>query len=235
MNFEKGRFIMAKINGVYSKIPANIKLTNGYDLYGWVMRMNGFPSFWGRSISGENRLAKEEIDFLHDKKCRIIPIFDDVTETDVSATNGSGDAARAIEAAITLGVPKNEGIALYAEIRDDWSVNHNWMISFTYTLFENGFNAGFIGNTDSSQNFNFGRQCSHYYYFMNDAISEKVFYWATHPKIIGEPEIWSPYCPSALLPENICLWSCHEEKIIYRDKTVDKVYGRDEMILNHMW
>jgi len=62
---------MTQIFGADSRMPANTRLTNGYTLYDWVMRMSCFPSFWGRSLIGEKAVTKEEIDFLHSKHLRL--------------------------------------------------------------------------------------------------------------------------------------------------------------------
>lgn len=88
--------------------------------------------------------------------------MDDLTEAGISTNNGLPDALRTIQAAQELGVPVQQEIAIFANIRDDWSVNHNWMILYVQILQENGYVPGFIGETDSSLNFNFDRQCSHY-------------------------------------------------------------------------
>ena len=150
------------VYGVDSAIASNTQLTNGYRLYDWVMRQNSNPDFWGRTLLGHDPITREEIDYLQGKKCRIALVIRDLTEAGVSTYEGEPDALRAVEAAKGLGVPEHAGIALFAEIHSDWSINHNWMISFAQTLFENGYIPGFIGNTDSARNFNFDRQCSHY-------------------------------------------------------------------------
>ena len=91
--------------------------------------MSSVPSFWGRYITGKNRLTSEEIGFLHENDCGIALIFNDLTEEIVSTSNGIEDGLRAANAAKLIGAPKHYGIAIFAEIKDDWSVNHNWMIS----------------------------------------------------------------------------------------------------------
>ena len=51
---------MAMIFGVDSTAPANVRLTNGYHMYDWVMRMNRFPAFWGRALTGEDAITADE-------------------------------------------------------------------------------------------------------------------------------------------------------------------------------
>ena len=115
-----------------------------------------------RTLCGEDKITAEEIEFLKSKDCKIGLVIRDLTEIQVSTANGTLDAFRAVETAKELGVPQNVGIALFAEIKPEWSINHNWMISFAQTISENGYVPAFIGNTDSSKNFNFDRQCSHF-------------------------------------------------------------------------
>ncbi len=225
---------MRKLFGARSDTPAHTRLTNGYDLFGWVMRMQNIPSFWGRILSGEHRTTPEEADFLREKGCKLALIFDELTERGVSATDGTGDALRAVEAARALAVPEGNGIALFADIKETWSVNHNWMITYANNLLSNGYVPGFIGNTDSSKNFNFNRQCSHYVQFMEDTARINTAYWATQPEVSGEPEEWAPYCPSALSQERIDLWS-NLDQITFGDMTVKTVYIRDKDVLRFLW
>lgn len=224
---------MARIFGADSKQSASIKLTNGYDLYTWVMRQNCFPTFWGRSISGEGSLTVEELDFLRTKKCKVALIFDELTETGISVTDGTADAMRAIEAVEALGVPANEGYAIFARIASEWSVNHNWMLSFARTLHDHGFIPGFIGNTDSSVNFNFDRQCSHFVQATGGVEQYGAVYWATEPKTNCEPDAWAPYCPTALTPDQIHLWQ--NGKTVCGSVSANTSYARDESVLRYLW
>lgn len=224
---------MSSIFGVTSAFAADTQLTNGYQLYDWVMRMNSFPAFWGRGVVGNNAITAEEVEFLHEKNCKIALLVNDLTEVSVSTNSAGNDAMQAVEAAKALGVPQNEGIALFAEFGTDWSLHHNWMISYAQIVSENGFVPGFIGNTDSSKNFNFDRQCSHYVQATPDMEGYGAVYWATEPKQSGEPSEWTPFSPSALLPEKIGLWSL--ETIKLNEITAEAVYARDVSILTHMW
>ena len=93
---------MAIIFGVDSTTPANKRLTNGYRLYDWVMRQNSFPAFWGRALTGEDRIEEEELAFLREKNCKVALILRDLTEAGVSASDGMEDGLRAVEAAKAL-------------------------------------------------------------------------------------------------------------------------------------
>lgn len=219
--------------GVNSVQPINKRLKNGYTMYDWIKRQKCFPAFCMRTLSGEGQITKDEIDFLRTKECKIGLVIRDLTEARISASNGTVDALKALEAAKTLGVPQNEGIALFAEIKPEWSVNHNWMISFAQTISANGYTPAFIGNTDSSKNFNFDRQCSHYVQATRDVAYFGAVLMATEPKCNDMPKEWTPYCPSALEPEDIHLWSC--AKTVFCEIEVDDVYAKDSTILEKMW
>lgn len=222
---------MSMIYGVNSIKPANMRLTNGYTLYDWVMRMGCFPSFWGRSLTGEGRIEQSEIEFLKNKNCNIALVLRDLTEAEVSANDGIRSAIKAIEAAKKLGVPQNRGIALFAYIKPEWSVNHNWMISFASNLKNGGYIPGFIGNTDSSTNFNFDRQCSHYVQATKNANQLGAVYWSLAPKYKFDPEKWATYAPSELLPKDMHLWSYGT--VDFHSIHAEKAYARDERIMKY--
>lgn len=216
------------IFGVRSKTSANTKLSNGYTLYDWVMRKNCPPAFWARSISGEEIVTKDELEFLKNKNCKIALLFDELTENEVSSGNGKESAEKAIKAAQELGVPEDENIAIIAVIEDSWSVYNGWMINFAKELRSKGYMPGFIGNTDSSMNFNFDRHYSHFFEAGNNAICG-----ATQPKINGEPAEWRPYAPSAVEVFDIQLWQTEEDK--YKDINFAYIYACDDDTLNKMW
>ena len=186
-----------------------------------------------RTLCGENTITADEIEFLKEKDCKIGMVIRDLTEVKVSGVNGTEDALKAVEAAKALGVPQNENVAIFAEIKPEWSVNHNWMISFAQTMANNGYLPGFIGNTDSSQNFNFDRQCSHFVQATKDVNRFGAVFMATEPKLETMPEEWMPYCPSALEPEEMHLWACG--KTVFGQLEAEDVYAKDETILANMW
>lgn len=224
---------MKTIFGVSSVTPINKKLKNGYTMYDWVKRQKCFPAFCMRTLSGEGKITAEEIEFLKAKECKIGLVIRDLTEAKISGVNGTEEALNAVESAKELGVPANAGIALFAEIKPEWSVNHNWMISFAQTISANGYVPGFIGNTDSAKNFNFDRQCSHYVQATRGVDQFGAVYGATEPKCEGVPAAWEPYCPSALNAEDVQLWVCGTTT--FDSLMVEDVYAKDENVLAKMW
>lgn len=224
---------MKMVFGVSSSIPINKKLKNGYTMYDWIKRQKCFPSFCIRTLCGENKITAEEIAFLKEKDCKIGLVISDLEEKNISGINGIKDAIKAVDAAKVLGVPQNEGIALFAEIKTDYSVNHNWMVSFAQTIFANGYIPAFIGNTDSSKNFNFDRECSHFVQATKTVNYFGSIFMATEPKHNSVPNEWIPYCPSALETEDIHLWSCGTTTFDFLQ--VEDVYAKNDNVLENMW
>ena len=60
--------------GVDSKIQANDLLQNNIEEFEWIARNKIYPNFYGRYLTGENCLTKDEIKFLHSKGCKIAAI-----------------------------------------------------------------------------------------------------------------------------------------------------------------
>lgn len=224
---------MKTIFGASSEIPSNTRLKNGYTMFDWVMRQKGFPFFWGRQLTGENAVTKDELEFLKEKDCRVCLLFDDFTEAQISSNNGTNDGNRAVEAAKALGVPRGEGIVIYADINPEWSINHNWMLGFAGSVVNAGYAVGFIGNTDSSKNFNFDRQSSHYVQSIRYRKYMMASFGATEPKCSTDTEEWSPYCPSGMNTEDIDLWRC--ETVTFDFLSVDAVLARDKNVSEKFW
>lgn len=217
--------------GVTTVKPSNTKLTNGYTLFDWVMRQKCFPAFWGRPISGENAITSDELAFLKEKNCKTMLVFDDFTEAEISSNDGQKLAIRAIDAAIKLGIPQNKGYAIFVVVPSDWSINHNWMISFAKYLDFHGFIPAFVGNTDSSKNFNFDRQSSHYINFMAEEPFVTIFA-ATEPKLNDMPSEWTPFCPSAIKPDDINLWVTNSFN--FDEIEISEVYVNDQNLIDSM-
>jgi hypothetical protein len=224
---------MKTFYGVTMETPINKKLKNGHTMFDWIVRKRCYPSFCMRTLCGKEKITKEEIKFLKSKGCKIAFVIRDLTEIEVSGSDASACAARAIKSAFELGLPANKNIALFAQINPDWSINHNWMISFARNLKDKGFVAGFIGNTDSSKNFNFDRQSSHYIQATKSFNYYDAVFMATEPKLKSAPDKWEPYCPSAMKQTDISFWIGAD--IYFDDIKATDVYARDEKVLENLF
>ena len=63
--------------GVDSRTPSDNILQNNLTEFEWASRNKLYPNFWGRNLTGENALTREEIEFLHGKGCKIAAIYTD--------------------------------------------------------------------------------------------------------------------------------------------------------------
>lgn len=61
----------------------------------------------------------------------------------------------------------------------------------------------------------------------------RLFFITTEPKLDSVPEEWAPYCPSALEPEDMHLWSCGTTTFDFTG--VEDVYAKDEKVLEKLW
>lgn len=223
---------MKTFYGVNSNTPMNKKLKNGYTVYDWIVRQKDIPSFCLRTICGKDAITNEEIEFLKNKNCKLGIAIRNLNETTISSCHGDKEALRAIYELKSLNIVNDKKIAIFAEINPNWSINHNWMLSFAQTLSVNGYIPAFIANTDSSKNFNFDRQCSHFVNATTDVDQFGAIYCATEPKLSNKPDEWTPFCPSALESDDINLWMYGKTKI--DDIFIDDVYAKNLFILDKM-
>ncbi len=220
--------------GVKTTVQSNQILSNGYDLFHWVTRKRDVPAFWMRNLTGKNAVQADEVAFLKEKNCKVGFFLHDFSERAITSVDGTADAWRAIDAAIALKVPRYMGIAIFAVIPGDWNINHNWMMSFACHLCEKGYIPGFIGNTDSSKNFSFDRECGHFIHATGDVNHYCAVYGATEPGVKSMLNGWTPFAPSDLHPSQISLW-CDNETIPFREIVSEPVYARSESVLSYFW
>lgn len=203
--------------GVDSKTRANDLLQNNIDEFEWVVRNKISPNFFGRYLTGENCLTKDEITYIHKKGCKIAAIYKD---SDVKQTEEQGELlAKKIDIrALELGIP--EGTAIFLEIEDDEKVSAEFMHGFAKALMVEGYTPAFKANTDAKFPFDreFGRGTQ-----KDKDIFEKCLIWAVSPTIpeyngmttshLIHPDTWKPFAPSAISRREIAVWQygndCH--------------------------
>ena len=133
---------------VDSKKQANDILQNNIDEFEWVVRNKLYPNFYGRYITGENCLTKDEIDFIHQKGCKIAIIY---TDDSIKITEEQGTMlAKKIDIrAFELGI--TAGTTIFLEIKDNENVPYDFMRGFIKTLIIAGFTPGFKANTNAER------------------------------------------------------------------------------------
>ena len=203
--------------GADSKIQANDLLQNNIEEFEWVVRNKIYPNFYGRYLTGENCLTKDEIKFLHRKGCKIAAIYSD-DSTKKTEEQGTILAKKIDIRAFELGIP--EGTAIFLEIGDNEPVTRNFMRGFAKTLMAEGFTPAFKANTDAK--FTFDREFSRGMQTDKD-IFKKCLIWAVSPTVkeyngittshLIHPDNWAPYAPSGLTRAEIAIWQygvdCH--------------------------
>ena len=203
--------------GVDSKIQANDLLQNNIEEFEWVVRNKIYPNFYGRYLTGENCLTKDEIKFLHNKGCKIAAIY---TDNDAKQTEEQGAIlAKKIDIrALELGIPA--GVAVFLELGDEETVTTDFMRGFAKELMFNGLTPGFKSNTDAK--FAFDREFSRGMQTDKD-IFKKCLIWAVSPSLaeydnmttthLIHPDRWHPFAPSGITRNEIAIWqygkNCH--------------------------
>lgn len=203
--------------GVNSKTPAYTLLQNNLTEFEWATRSKLYPNFWGRYLSGENALTKEEIEFLHDKGCKIAALY----RTDSSkGTEEKGEtlAKESLDAARALSIP--EGTAIFLELDETETASRDFMRGFAKVLLAEGFVPGFKANTDAK--FGFDREYSRGIQ-SNPELFRSCLIWAVAPSLTQydrttdthfiHPDEWMPYAPSGITRSDIAVWqygkNCH--------------------------
>ena len=203
--------------GVDSEIQANDMLQNNIDEFEWVVRNKIYPNFFGRYLTGENCLTKEEILFLHKKGCKIAAIYREEGEKQTEE-QGAIFAKKIDVRALELGVP--EGTAIFLEIGEDETVTSDFMRGFAKGLIVEGFTPGFKANTDAK--FAFDREFSAGMQADKD-VFKKCLVWAVAPTLeeyngmttthLIHPDNWTPFAPSGITRNEIAVWQygvkCH--------------------------
>lgn len=213
--------------GVDSKTDARKLLQNNLELFEWVARNKIYPNFFGRYLSGDNRLTKEEIDFLHQKGCKILALCrnDDEKKTE---HQGKELGEKICKYARNLNIPF--GTAIFLEIEDREEVSTDFMKGFIIALARSGYTPGFKANTDAK--FGFDREFSRGMQTDKDSFSKCLLY-AVSPTVkeydsmttthLIHPDNWLPFAPSCLTRNQIAVWqygkNCHSIEDLEGKKT----------------
>lgn len=205
--------------GVNSTARADTVLQHNITLFEWVLRNQSHPYFWGRTISGENALTADEMNFIQTNGCKIIPIY---SETDASNMTthqqGATDANKVIVSASGLSI--NPGTTLYMQIDPLSNVSSDYMLGYAKAIISSGYIPGFYANTDAL--YDFDHQFSRGYQANPDTFKQCQI-WAMSPDKpelyqttdahTTLPDCWGPFCPSCLTKDQISIWQfgnkCH--------------------------
>ena len=95
-----------------------------------VKELGTYPAFWGRYLTdghvGATPLTTKEAEFLHRRRCRIVPIYNGITEdTCQTMDHAERHASEAIRLAEALGVPRD--VTVFGDIEHGWEVTGVFM------------------------------------------------------------------------------------------------------------
>ncbi len=203
--------------GVDSKIQTDDLLQNNITEFEWVVRNKLYPKFWGRNLTGENCLTKEEIDFIHQKGCKIAAIYNHFGEKRTEE-QGMLLVKELIPVALELDIPAHT--AIFLEIDEDEIITRDFMRGFANAMIFEGFTPAFKANTDAA--FVFDREYSRGMQ-TDKEIFEKCLIWAVAPSLeeydhvttthLIHPDCWKPFAPSGITRNDIAIWQygkdCH--------------------------
>ena len=216
-NTESKKFAKRLLFGVDSKTRADDLLQNNIDEFEWVVKNKIYPNFYGRYVSGDDRLTVEEIKYLHKKGVKIAPIYSEMSEK-MTEDQGESMARRMDAQVLELGIP--EGTVVFLEIDDNEAISTEFIRGFSRTVADNGYIPGFKANTDAR--FAFDREFSRGMQTSKD-LFELCIIWATTPTIdeynkittshLIHPDEWKPFAPSGITRREIAVWQygrdCH--------------------------
>ena len=196
--------------GVDSAFRAYELLQNNLDQFEWVVRNKIYPNFYGRYLSGNNSLTKEEVQYLHKKGCKIALIYA-CENKKITEKNGMDMAQKVIEAALACGVPNN--VAIFLEIDENEEITNTFMHGYAQVLLAEGYTPGFKANTDAK--FAFDREFSRGMQ-NNQNVFKWCLIWAVAPTIseydgittshLIHPDEWKPFAPSCISRKEIAIW-----------------------------
>jgi hypothetical protein len=203
--------------GVDSEIQTDDLLQNNITEFEWAARNKIYPNFWGRNLTGENCLTKEEIEFIHQKGCKIAAIYNHSGEKRTEE-QGISLVKEIVSKALELDIPAYT--AIFLEIDDGVIATRDFMRGFASALLFEGFTPGFKANTDAA--FDFDREYSRGMQTDRD-IFEKCLIWAVAPSLeeydhvttthLIHPDCWKPFAPSGITRDDIAIWQygkdCH--------------------------
>lgn len=231
--------------GVDSEIQTDDLLQNNITEFEWVVRNKLYPNFWGRNLTGENCLTKEEIEFIRQKGCRIAAIYNH-SEEKQTEEQGELLVKQIVVKASELDIPSKT--AIFLEIEECDIITRDFMRGFARALLSEGFTPGFKANTDAV--FSFDREYSRGMQ-TDKEIFEKCLIWAVAPSLeeydhvttthLIHPDCWKPFAPSGITRNDIAIWQygkdCHPIKDDAGNETTFNVnlVKNPEIVIDYMF
>ena len=222
--------------GVESKVRADNILQNNLTQFEWVVRNKMYPLFWGRNITGQNAITKEEVSFIHRQGCKIVLICNDDDKM-LTEEQGAAFGESIVCLIAKIGVPVNT--AIFMEIDETKEVYTSYMCGFAKTLLFHGLIPGFKANTDAK--FSFDREYSRGMRIEPETFN-KILIWAVSPTLeeydrittthLIQPDYWEPFAPSGITRNDIAIWQYGKECHPIRDNFNNDTFFNINLLRN---
>lgn len=177
-----------KVWGVDSANPVT------QELYECVKNKFGTPKFWGRYLTeipnDSCALTKGEIDFLHSKEMKIMPIYN-VRKESIGYEEAKLATRNAVFHARRLGIPENT--LLFAQVEKTYKIDAEWIRGWIETMIPTGYRSGIYH--DSLEGGFTEAYCKAIQ--ENKELEKQVILWSATPEIGTTSERKSPkYTPA---------------------------------------
>lgn len=143
------------ILGVDSYIPANNTqyLSGGKTFYDAVSnKLQTHIDFWGRYIGASNALDGKEVSYLHDRRCKVLVIYN--KNTAASVARSGDDAAQPDISSAKMsanGIPRH--VTIYANIDSNMNPSVDWLVGWLTGMFNWRGSAGLYMGLNISTNY----------------------------------------------------------------------------------
>lgn len=216
--------------GVDSRTEASRTLQNNLTAFEWAVRNKVYPEFWGRDINGEHPISTDEIEFLHQRGCKIIAIYIPKSNM-ITINDGKLEAIQAVRTANKLGIYRDS--IVFFDIEES-VVTKDYLYGLITEMLLMEYIPGVKASTDSRYSFD-----SEFSMGLEEDIKvfEKCVIWATAPRLVQYdnittshliyPDYWMPFAPTGISKNEISIWqygaNCHPINDIKDNRTTFNV------------
>ena len=183
-------------------VDSAVKVTD--EVYNCVLNSYGKPSYWARyltTIPNVNEgLTREEINFLHQKGVRIMPIYNDFRQA-TGYRNGQIVARNAIFHAQRLGTPKNKFI--FANVERFFDVDEAWIRGWVDTFYPSGYRPGIYHDPEEGNFSNAYCQAIK----KDEKVKVQTVLWSAKPEPGATPQKDAPKFNPAKPPCEANVWA----------------------------
>lgn len=148
--------------------------------YQCISKDYGKPAFVGRYLGNVNdvskSLTKDEVNFLHSKGIKILPIHNRFSKA-LGLENGKKEAEEAIKLAKSVGV--KDGVVIMADIEPKFPVDPDFLIGWTDTMLKSKYMPGVYGDFNKNDLAKAYKVAAK----RDQSVKDKLILWTNQPSI----------------------------------------------------